>query len=251
MNSPLRQQLGVNIQTRTIDYHDGAHTLEGFMCLDAAAAGPVPGVLVAHTWRGRSEYEENKARKLAALGYAGFALDLFGKGVLGTSPEQNRALMQPFMDDRSLLQRRMQLALEQIRAQDDVDETRVAAIGFCFGGLCVLDLARSGADINGVASFHGLLTPPPDADGRRILSKVLVLHGWDDPMAPPEQLVALGKELTRMQADWQIHAYGNAMHAFTNPLADNPDFGTVYQPDADRRSWASMQAFLAEVLHKS
>jgi dienelactone hydrolase len=241
----------MNLQTRTIDYHDGPQTLQGFMCLDAAATGRLPGVLVAHTWRGRSEYEENKARELAALGYAGFALDLFGKGILGTSLEENRALMQPFMDDRSLLQRRMQLALEQMRAQDDVDESRVAAIGFCFGGLCVLDLARSGADINGVASFHGLLTPPPGSDDARISSQVLVMHGWDDPMATPEHLVALGRELTRKEADWQIHAYGNTMHAFTNPLADNPDFGTVYQADADRRSWASMKAFLAEVLQNS
>jgi dienelactone hydrolase len=241
----------MNIQTRTIDYRDGEQTLQGFLCRDAAAKGRLPGVLVAHTWRGRSEYEEDKARQLAELGYAGFALDLFGKGVLGTSPEQNRALIQPFMDDRSLLQRRMQLALEQIRAQDDVDETRVAAVGFCFGGLCVLDLARSGADINGVASFHGLLTPPPGPRGKQIRSKVLVMHGWDDPMATPEHLVALAQELTRMKADWQIHAYGNAMHAFTNPLADNPDLGTVYQADADRRSWAAMQAFLAEVLGRN
>ena len=238
----------MNIRTRTIDYRDGTQVLEGFMCCDAAAPGPVPGVLVAHTWRGRSEYEEKKARQLAELGYAGFALDLFGKGVLGSSLEENRALIQPFMDDRSLLARRMQLAVDELRRQDEVDETRVAAIGFCFGGLCVLDLARSGSDVNAVASFHGLLTPPPDAGSGPIRSKILAMHGWDDPMAPPEHLVALGRELTGKQADWQIHAYGNAMHAFTNPLADNPDFGTVYQPDADRRSWASMQTFLTEVL---
>ena len=238
----------MNVQTRTIDYRDGTQALQGLMRCDAAASGPVPGVLVAHTWRGRSEYEEGKARQLAELGYAGFALDLFGKGILGSSVEENRGLIQPFMDDRSLLVRRMQLAVDELRAQDEVDETRVAAIGFCFGGLCVLDLARSGSDVNGVASFHGLLTPPPDAGSGPIRSKVLVMHGWDDPMAPPEHLVALGRELTRKQADWQIHAYGNAMHAFTNPLANNPDFGTVYQPDADRRSRASMQTFLTEVL---
>jgi dienelactone hydrolase len=142
----------------------------------------------------------------------------------------------------------MLLALEQIGLQDEVDETRIAAIGFCFGGLCVLDLARTGADIRGVTSFHGLLTPSPATTGNRIAAKILVLHGWDDPMATPEHLVALGHELTRMEADWQIHAYGNAMHAFTNPAANNPDFGTVYQADADRRSWAAMRAFLAEVL---
>jgi dienelactone hydrolase len=235
------------IQTRTVDYRDGEQDLQGILCVDNAAAGKRPGVLVAHTWRGRSSFEEEKARQLAGLGYAGFALDLFGKGVLGNSVEQNQALMKPFMDDRILLQRRMQLALEQIRSQHDVDETRIAAIGFCFGGLCVLDLARSGADVNGVVSFHGLLTAPGNAEGNRVSAKVLVLHGWDDPMAPPEHLLKIAHELTTAAADWQIHAYGNTMHAFTNPAACKPDSGTVYQADADRRSWQSMQAFLGEI----
>jgi dienelactone hydrolase len=128
-----------------------------------------------------------------------------------------------------------------------VDEKRIAAIGFCFGGLCVLDLARSGADVNGVVSFHGLLGPPGNTDGNRITAKVLVTHGWDDPLAPQEVLVKLGHELTDAGADWQIHAYGNAMHAFTNPAANNPDFGIVYQADADRRSRESMRAFLDEI----
>jgi dienelactone hydrolase len=151
------------------------------------------------------------------------------------------------MDDRSLLQRRMQLAVATLRSREEVDDTRIAAIGFCFGGLCVLDLARTGADIKGVVSFHGLLTPPPDTAADRIRAKTLVLHGWDDPMATPQHLLALGHELTGMGADWQIHAYGNAMHAFTNPAANNPAAGTVYQPDADRRSFELMQLFLAEV----
>jgi dienelactone hydrolase len=155
--------------------------------------------------------------------------------------------MQPYMDDRALLQGRMALALRVARSQPEVDAGRLAAIGFCFGGLCVLDLARSGADVDGVVSFHGLVTPPGNTRGNRIQAKVLVLHGWDDPMARPEALLALGHELTAMQADWQIHAYGNAMHAFTNPAANDPDFGTVYQADADRRSWKSTRAFLAEL----
>ena len=235
------------IQTRMVDYWDGDRQLEGFLCLDDAVTGPRPGVLIAHTWRGRSPFEEETARQLAELGYAGFSLDLFGKGVLGNSPEQNRALMQPFMDNRAMLQRRMQLAVEAVRLQEEVDRKRIAAIGFCFGGLCVLDLARSGVDVNGVISFHGLLTPPGKTDGNRITAKVLVLHGWDDPLAPPEELVKLGHELTNANADWQIHAYGNAMHAFTNPTANNPDFGTVYQANADRRSRESMRAFLNEI----
>lgn len=237
----------MTIRTRTIDYEDGGAPLEGELAWDDARTGPRPGVLIAHAWRGRGEFDSRKAHGLAALGYAGFALDLYGKGVRGGSIEQNRALMQPFMDDRALLQRRMLAALDCLRAQPEVDSSRTGAIGFCFGGLCVLDLARSGADITGVVSFHGLLRPPGNTASNTIRARVLVLHGWDDPMATPGELVALGNELTSMRADWQIHAFGNAMHAFTNPQANDPDFGTVYQPDADRRSWQLMRAFFDEL----
>lgn len=238
----------MSIETRHIEYHDNDCVLEGFMAVDTAAAEPRPGILVAHAWSGRGEQEQRKAQLLAEQGYVGFALDLYGKGVRGSSVAENRRLMQPFMDDRHRLQRRMRLALAQIKAQREVDADRVAAIGFCFGGLCVLDLARCGADLRGVVSFHGLFKPPENAADEPVRAKILVLHGWDDPMATPEELVALGHELTSRHADWQIHAYGNAMHAFTNPAADDPGFGTLYQPDADRRSWQAMQAFLAEVL---
>ncbi len=238
----------MSIGTRTIEYRDGERTLEAFMAWDEAAGGPRPGVLVAHTWAGRGEAEQAKARDLAALGYVGFCLDLYGKGIRGAGIDENRALMRPFMDDRGLLQRRMQLALETMRREDEVDEHRTGAIGFCFGGLCVLDLARTGADVNGVVSFHGMLGAPGNTAGNRIRAKVLALHGWDDPMAPPEDVVAFGRELTATGADWQLHAYGNTMHAFTNPKANDAAFGTVYQPDADRRSWQSMRNFFAEVL---
>jgi dienelactone hydrolase len=235
------------IATRPVEYEDAGKRFEAFMAWDTGAKGSRPGVLVAHAWRGCGEQEQAKAKQLAELGYVGFALDLYGKGVRGRSVEESRRLMQPYMDDRALLQGRMALALRVARSQPEVDAGRLAAIGFCFGGLCVLDLARSGADVDGVVSFHGLVTPPGNTRGNRIQAKVLVLHGWDDPMARPEALLALGHELTAMQADWQIHAYGNAMHAFTNPAANDPDFGTVYQADADRRSWKSTRAFLAEL----
>lgn len=236
----------MSIQARNIEYRDGDTLLEGELVWDDALSASRPAVLIAHAWRGRSEFEGGKARALAKLGYAGFAMDLYGKGVRGGSVEENRALMRPFMEDRSLLQRRMRIALECLREQGEVDAPRTGAIGFCFGGLCVLDLARSGADLAGVVSFHGLLKPPGNASGNTIRAKVLVLHGWDDPMATPDELVALGRELTALGADWQIHAFGNAMHAFTNPQANDRVFGTVYQPDADRRSWRLMQDFLAE-----
>ena len=235
------------IQTRSIEYKDGDVLLEGYLAWDDTNGDQRPGVLISHAWAGRSEFEEGKAESLAELGYAGFAIDLYGKGVRGTNAEENGALMQPLLDDRATLQRRMKLALEQVRKQEVVDPSRVAAMGFCFGGLSVLDLARTGADLAGVASFHGLFNAPGNTGGNRISAKVLVMHGWDDPMATPDQVLSLADELNEMGADWQIHGYGNTMHAFTNPAANDPEFGTVYNAQADRRSWQSLQLFLAEI----
>ena len=236
------------IITRDVDYeHDGV-ALRGQLALDDATDGPRPLVLVSHAWAGRSPFEDDKARALAELGYAGFALDLYGAGVLGNSTEENSALMTPFIEDRALLQDRLRSALAAARAQDEVDPGRCAAIGFCFGGLCVLDLARCGTDLRGVVSVHGLFMPADNVAGTSITAKVLALHGWDDPMATHEQALALTQEMTAAGADWQLHVYGNTMHAFTNPAADDPDFGTVYDANADRRAWQSIRNFLAEVL---
>ncbi len=237
----------MTIQTRTIDYQDGDIDLQGYLAWDDAVEGKRPGVMIAHAWAGRSDFENGKAEELAKLGYVGLALDNFGRGILGTNTEENSALIQPFLDDRAMLQSRMQIALEVLTGLDEVDASRVAAIGFCFGGLCVLDLARAGTDICGVVSFHGLFGSPGNTAGNKIKAKVLALHGWDDPMAPPDQVVSLAEELSSMGADWQVHGYGNTMHAFTNPQANDPDFGTVYSPDADRRSWNAMQDFLSEI----
>ncbi|MDX1403865.1 MAG: dienelactone hydrolase family protein [Woeseiaceae bacterium] len=234
------------IQERLVEYKDGEILLEAYMAWEESANAR-PGVLISHAWGGRGELEENKAAQLAELGYVGFALDLYGKGVKGSNPEQNRALMQPLLDDREMLQRRMKLALENLRRQKEVDDDRIAAMGFCFGGLCVLDLARTGADIRGAASFHGLFSAPGNTAGNTITAKILVMHGWDDPMATPDQVLSLAEELTSMGADWQIHAYGNTLHAFTNPAANDREHGTVYDADADRRSWQSLQLFLAEI----
>ncbi len=205
-------------------------------------------MLIAHAWAGRSAFEVDKARALAAAGYVGIAIDMYGKGVLGSSVEENSALMKPFLDNRAMLQARFHAALAAARQDPAVDPARVAAIGFCFGGLCVLDLARSGADVRGVVSFHGLLGKPGNTDGRRITSKVLVLHGNDDPMVPVSDVVALEQELSAAGADWQIHTYGNTLHSFTNPEADDPGFGVKYDANADRRSRLAMLNFLDEVL---
>ena len=239
----------MTIQTRTIDYQDGDVDLQGYLAWDDSVEGKRPGVMIAHAWAGRSDFDNGKAQALAKLGYVGFALDNFGRGILGTNTEENSALIQPFLDDRAMLQGRLQIALEVLKGLDEVDASRVAAIGFCFGGLCVLDLARTGTDIRGVVSFHGLFGSPGNTAGNKIKAKVLALHGWDDPMAPPDQVVSLAEELSSMGADWQVHGYGNTMHAFTNPQANDPDFGTVYSPDADRRSWNAMQDFLSEIFN--
>lgn len=226
---------------------DGDVALEAFFAFDDAISGRRPAVLINHAWGGRDDFVAEKAKKLAELGYLGFALDMYGKGILGTGPEENAKLMQPFMDDRTLLQKRILSALVAVKLLPWTDESRIAAIGFCFGGLCVLDLARSGADIRGVVSFHGLLGSPEQTKNNRIKAKVLALHGHDDPMVPVEQVIAFEQEMTLAGVDWQLHCYGNTMHAFTNPVANNPDFGTVYQADADRRSWQSMRNFLEEI----
>ena len=235
------------IQERLIEYeHDGA-LLEGFLAYDDAQAGSRPAVMIAHAWAGRGEFECDKARALAKLGYAGFAADLYGKGVFGKDREENANRMQVFLDDRAKLQSRLTAALAVMKAQPEADESQVAAMGFCFGGLCVLDLARSGADLKGVISFHGLLGAPDGMAKTNIKAKVLVLHGHDDPMAQVDAVVALEKELTAGGADWQIHVYGNTLHAFTNPAANDPDFGTVYDAAADRRSWQALRNFLDEL----
>jgi dienelactone hydrolase len=238
----------LSVKERLVEYKHADTTLEGWLAIDDAADGPSPGVLIAHAWGGRGELEQATARRLAKLGYAGFAIDMYGKGVRGTSRDENAALIAPFLADRSMLADRINFAVSALQAQAEVDSERIAAIGYCFGGLCVLDLARSGAAIAGVVSIHGLFTPPAPHPGRPIRAKVLALHGHRDPMAPPEAVSQLEAELTSAEADWQIHIYGGAMHAFTNPKANDPDFGTVYDADADRRSWQALTAFLDEVL---
>ena len=235
------------IISNTVGYLDGEVLLEAFFAFDDSLSGRRPAVLINHTWAGRDDFVAEKAKKLAALGYVGFAVDMYGKGVLGSSPEENAKLMQPFMDYREMLQKRMQAALYAVKLLPWVDDSKIAAMGFCFGGLCSLDLARTGADLKGVVSFHGLLGAPGNTQCNAIKAKILALHGHDDPMGPVEQVLAFEQEMTKAGADWQFHTFGHTMHAFTNPVANNPDFGTVYQPDADRRSWLAMESFFTEI----
>ena len=239
----------MTVTTEYVEYKDGAVTCEGYVAYDGAAKSKRPGVLVSHAWGGQGKLERAKAEKLADLGYVGFALDLYGKGKRGASMEENAKLMQPFIDDRAMLRKRITAGLDALKKHPRVDAGRVGAIGFCFGGLCVLDLARSvPRDLKGVVSFHGLFHPPKLGPQPPITAKVLILHGYDDPMAKPDSVVAIAQELTQAKADWQLHAYGGTSHAFTNPEANSPDHGLLYNATADRRSWVAMKNFLEEAL---
>ncbi len=235
------------IITNTINYVDGDTVLEAFFAFDDEIQGQRPAVLVSHPWAGRSEFTANKARELAKLGYVGFALDMYGAGKLGQTDAECSALMTPFIEDRALLQRRILAAFANVKLLPWVDDKKIAAIGFCFGGLCVLDLARSGADVKGVVSFHGLLNAPDNLENSKITAKILALHGHDDPLAPPEHVLAFEAEMTKAGADWQLHAYGNTVHAFTNPLATDFAAGYKFDENANRRSWQAMENFLTEI----
>ena len=234
------------MQQQFIEYSHAGTVLEGFLASPAKAGERRPAVLVSHAWAGRDDFVIEKAKALAELGYAAFALDNYGKGVLGANNEENSNLIGPFMADRALLRDRLLAGLQTLRAQPGVDPDRIAIMGYCFGGLCALDLARSGADIRGAISFHGLFLPN-GLEPRPITAKVLALHGYADPMVPPEQVVAFGKEMSDAGVDWQLHAYGGVLHAFTVPEANDPGFGTVYNASAERRSWRALVDFLAEI----
>ncbi len=238
----------MTIIENTINYVDGDTLLEGFFAFDDAIQGQRPAVLISHAWAGRSEFTAEKAREFAKLGYVGFALDMYGAGKLGQTDEECGALMRPFMENREMLQRRILAALANVRLLPWVDDKKIAAIGFCFGGLCVLDLARSGANVKGVVSFHGLLHAPTDLENSEIIAKVLVLHGHDDPLVPPKQVAAFEQEMTQAKnVDWQLHAYGNTVHAFTNPQAKDFAAGYKFDEKANHRSWQTMTNFLTEI----
>lgn len=234
------------LKTKIVDYQENTTTLEGYYAYDEKTVGKRPAVIVAHDWTGKNDFARNKAEKLAELGYVGFALDMYGNGITGKTKEEKSALIKPLMEDRKLLQKRVTAALDAVRNLAEVDPSRIAIIGFCFGGLCALDLARSGADIKGAVSFHGLFYAP-DFASKPIKAKILALHGHDDPMATPAQALEFMKEMTEAKANWELDMYGNTMHGFTNPEANDPAFGTVYSKEADTRAWARMVAFFGEI----
>lgn len=235
------------LQTKKIEYRDGDVILEGYCAFDNRTSGKKPAVLVAHDWSGRNDFACQKAEKLAEMGYVGFALDMYGQGKTGKTTEEKMALMQPLISDRAALRKRILAAFETVDKLEFVNNAKIGAIGFCFGGLCALDLARSGAEVKGVVSFHGLLSAPENLPNKSIRAKILALHGHDDPMVQPDQVAAFQKEMTAASVDWQIHIYGNTKHAFTNPMANDQELGLIYNKLAEKRSWISMTNFFTEI----
>jgi len=232
------------MKTQEINYKFGDQEYRAFVANPEKESAPL--VLVAHTWAGRDDFVEKKAIELAEEGYVAMAVDMYGDAKVGTSTEENQSLMTPLIEDRDKLKAIINSAVEAGKKIDGVDSSKVAAIGYCFGGLVVLDLARSGTDISGVVSFHGLLMSS-DISTDGIQAKVLVLHGERDPMVPLSMVDDFQKEMTEAEADWQLHSYGNAYHAFTNKEANDPNLGTQYNENADKRSWQSMMNFFAEI----
>ena len=235
------------MKTELVDYNDGSAELEAFVAYEDADS-PKPLVLVVHDWSGRRDFACKAAERVAGMGYVGMAVDMYGKGIFGSDGdvELNSSLMDPLASDRASLRDRIAAALAAGRNLSQVDAGKVAAMGYCFGGMCVLELARSGADVSGVISIHGIFSPG-DIPNKDIKAKILCLHGHDDPMVPPDQVLAFETEMTKAGADWQVHAYGNTMHAFTNPAANNPDFGTMYDEVAERRTYQAIANFLDEI----
>ena len=232
------------MKTEETNYSYDQINYKGFVAYPDKDKAPL--ILIAPSWAGRDEFVKDKARELAQEGFVAMAIDMYGEAKVGSSTEENQSMMTPLVEDRDKLKGIVNAALEAGKQLDKVDNSKVAAIGYCFGGLVVLDLARSGSNVCGVVSFHGLLMDS-EISQNGIKSKILVLHGERDPMVPLSMVDEFQKEMTEAGADWQLHSYGNAYHAFTNKEANDPNLGTQYNKDADRRSWKSMMNFFEEI----
>lgn len=228
-----------------IPYSEGTQDFDAYVARPDGD-GPHPAVMICHAWSGRDELMEQKARDLAALGYIGVAVDVYGVGKRGHDTASCQALMTPLLNDPALLRRRLTAAFEAVASADGVDRDRVGVIGFCFGGLCSILTARMGLPLRGAVSFHGLLKLGERLDTKP-RGRLLILHGQDDPMVPPADVGAFAEEMKRVDASWTLEAYAGVKHAFTNPGADDAALGLHYDATADKRSWLAMKRFFSDV----
>jgi dienelactone hydrolase len=239
------------IKSETVEYKEGDTVLEGYVAYDDSIMNRRPGVLIVHQWKGLGDYEKKRAEMLAKLGYVAFAADIYGKGVRPKETSEAGALAGKYKNDRALLRKRVNAGLAQLKKTRSVDAQNLAAIGYCFGGTTVLELARSGAEVDGVVSFHGGLSTPSAEDAKNIKGKVLALHGADDPHVPPAEVQGFEDEMREAKVDWQLVAYGNAVHSFTHWDAGSDNSkGSAYNEKADQRSWQAMKLFFEELFGK-
>jgi dienelactone hydrolase len=234
------------IVTQAVEYKQDGSILEGYLAYDDGVTGIRPGVMVVHEWWGLNDYVKKRAEQVAALGYVAFACDLYGKGVVTRDPKE-AAAHAGHLRGTPLMRQRAKAGLEVLAKHKLADSQRLAAMGYCLGGTTVLELAYSGADLQGVASFHGGLSLPKPED-KNIKAKILVLHGADDPMIKPEEIAAFQEAMRQAGTEWQMVLYGGAVHSFTNPDADKAGLkGAAYNAAADQRSWQQLKDFLAEI----
>ena len=236
------------VQLKQIDYQDGGEKLKGFIAWDDSIKGKRPGVLVVHEWWGLNDYAKRRARMLAEQGYVAFAADMYGDGKVTTHADNAKGWMTQITANEAAWQKRAQLGLDQLKASKLVDDSKLAAIGYCFGGATVMKLAYAGTDIDGVVSFHGALPPATPEQAASIKSRVLIAHGDADPFVPAERITAFKKALSDAGVDWEMDIYSGARHGFANPGAG--DFGMdaiAYNENADLRSWQKMKNFFAEI----
>jgi dienelactone hydrolase len=237
------------VKVKTVEYKKGKEAFEGLLVYPDNVKGQVPGILMIHNWMGVSEETKKQATRMAELGYAVFAADIYGKGVRPKTVEEAGKLADTYRGNRPLFRERLQLGLDVLRGQKEVDANKVVAVGYCFGGTGVIELARAGGNVKGVVSFHGGLDSPTPADGKNIKGKVLALHGADDPYVKAEDLAAFEQEMRDHKVDWQLYKYGNAVHSFTEKSAGNdPSKGAAYNAEADARSFEAFKSFAKETL---
>jgi dienelactone hydrolase len=236
------------ILTKTVPYRHGSMELEGFLAYDDAISGARPGVLVVHEWWGLNAYAKHRAEQLAALGYVAFAVDMYGKGKVTTLPNEASEWAKQATGDVSLWQQRALAGLEAFKTEAVLDTRRIAAIGYCFGGSTVQQLAYTGADLKGIVSFHGSLLAPTDEQSKQIKAKLLICHGAADALISQATLQDYLAVLGKSGLDWQMLILGGAKHGFTNPDADQAGMAAVgYNQLADLRSWRVMKDFLSEI----
>ena len=234
------------VKTKVVEYTDGDQVCEGYLAWDDAATGKRPGVVVFHEWMGLGDYAKRRARDVATLGTVAFAADIYGKGIRAKNAQEAGQLAGKYKGDLPLLRSRARAALDTLAKDPRVDASKLFAVGYCFGGTTALELARSGAPLAGVVTFHGGLATKDPADARNIKGRVLVLHGAADPFVPPAEVAAFQKEMNDAKVDWEMHLYAGAVHSFTNSESGNdPSKGAAYDAKADARSWEAFKVFLA------